>query len=53
MKRGETFEELAVEHVEVGHVIAIKSGARVPLDLLPDDKIAHVILNALRLLRAR
>ncbi|HEX5175883.1 MAG TPA: cation transporter, partial [Chthoniobacteraceae bacterium] len=32
VKRGETFEELGVERVETGDVIAIKSGARVPLD---------------------
>lgn len=32
VKRGETFEELAVEQIEIGEIIAIKSGARVPLD---------------------
>ena len=32
VKRGDTFEELGVEQVKIGDVIAIKSGARVPLD---------------------
>ena len=32
VKRGETFEEQAVEQIEIGEIIAIKSGARVPLD---------------------
>ncbi|MEZ5275541.1 MAG: cation-translocating P-type ATPase [Opitutaceae bacterium] len=32
VKRGDTFEELQVEQVEIGEVIAIRSGARVPLD---------------------
>ncbi len=32
VKRDEAFEELRVEQVEIGDLIAIKSGARVPLD---------------------
>ena len=32
VKRGDTFEEIPVEQVTTGDVIAIKSGARVPLD---------------------
>lgn len=32
LKRGENFEEVPVEHVPVGGLIAIQSGARVPLD---------------------
>jgi Zn2+/Cd2+-exporting ATPase len=32
VKRGDTFEEVRVEEVGIGEVIAVKSGARVPLD---------------------
>lgn len=32
LKRGEHFEEVPVEQVQVGELIAIKSGSRVPLD---------------------
>jgi len=32
VKRGDTFEEVRVEEVGIGELIAIKSGARVPLD---------------------
>ncbi|MCC6356452.1 MAG: cadmium-translocating P-type ATPase [Verrucomicrobiae bacterium] len=32
LKRGEHFEEVAVEQVHVGDLIAIRSGSRVPLD---------------------
>jgi Cd2+/Zn2+-exporting ATPase len=32
VKRGDGFKELSVEQVEVGDVIAVKSGMRVPLD---------------------
>lgn len=32
LKRGENFEEVPVEQVQAGGLIAIKSGARVPLD---------------------
>lgn len=32
LKEGETFREVAVEQIQVGSVITVKSGARVPLD---------------------
>jgi Zn2+/Cd2+-exporting ATPase len=32
VKRGDRFEEVRVEEVDIGEVIAVKSGARVPLD---------------------
>ena len=32
LKRGEKFEEVPVEQVEIGNVVEVKSGSRVPLD---------------------